>query len=324
VPDLSIEEDFALSKTIVFLLMMIFALLSLVFCDKSTDPRVIEDPFAGLDGSGGGVLVYSVVSTDGDHDLHAVNADGSNPMRLILHQGMDIEPDCSPSGKKVAFSSLGEDRSQSSIFVMSFNAINLDRLTNTRNALDENPAWSPDGRKIAFERVYPLKGYSSEVWVMNSDGSFAAPLTEGGFPSWSPDGEWIVFESYRDGNSEIYSIRADGSEPKRLTNNDAYDWGPSWSPDGQRIAFTSDLEGNLDIYLMNPDGSGLVQITTYSGYDAMPSWSPDGKRICFVSTREGKSELFTMNSEGSDAVRITQTETNVMDPVWRPDIPAKQ
>ena len=82
----------------------------------------------------------------------------------------------------------------------------------------------------------------------------------------------IAFTSERDGNSEIYIMNADGSDPRRLTHDPAYDAWPTWSPDGSQIAFASNRSGNPDIYVMDADGSNVRQLTQHSENDIWPEW----------------------------------------------------
>jgi Tol biopolymer transport system component len=105
--------------------------------------------------------------------------------------------------------------------------------------------------------------------------------------------------------SEIYTMRADGSDARRLTNNATRDYGPTFSPDGKRIAFSSERDGNREIYLMNADGTDQHRLTHNRAVDGQPAFSPDGKRIAFASDRTGHSEIYVMNADGTDQHRLT-------------------
>ena len=150
---------------------------------------------------------------------------------------------------------------------------------------------------------------------MDTNGRNSQKLTDAGSdysPSWSPDGERITFMSYRDRNSEIYVMDADGNNPQNLTNHPAEDWSPSWSPDGERIAFSSDRDGPRDgpheIYVMDADGDNPQRLTNHPDRDFLPSWSPDGKRIAFASNRVRSFDIFVMDANGQNL----QNLTNVM------------
>lgn len=192
-------------------------------------------------------------------------------------------------------------------------------LTNLTNnvADDDMPAWSPEGKKIAFTSNRDGAG---DIYVMNSDGGGVTRLTftaaKEGSSTWSPDGEKIAFDSERDGNSEIYIMNSDGSNQTRLTFNPATDAGPvSFSPDGERIAFARNGNGgaavfNFDIHTMNVDGSDVKQLTTDPEYDAEPMWSPDGSRIFFITPREGNFEIYAINPDGSGEVNVSRSPGN--------------
>jgi uncharacterized repeat protein (TIGR01451 family) len=140
----------------------------------------------------------------------------------------------------------------------------------------------------------------------------------------------IAFQSYADGDYDIYTMDADGSNVQNLT--DAFgpftDTDPSWSPDGTRIAFNSDRAqtGGSDIFVMNEDGSNQVSLTESGqipGENFGAAWSPDGTKIAFTSTRGGDWDVFVMNADGSNETDITSPNQTLayddMNPDWAPD-----
>ena len=137
-------------------------------------------------------------------------------------------------------------------------------------------------------------------------------------PSWSPDGTQLVFQSTRDGETDIYVMGADGSNPTRLTEED-YNGSPSWSPDGTKIAFSSGNDDGIAIFVMGSDGSAPTRLT-YRGNNGSPSWSPDGARIAFAATPTPSAnlEIYVMGSDGSNLTRLTEEGWNDS-PVWSPD-----
>ncbi len=171
-----------------------------------------------------------------NNEIYTMNADGANPTRLTNNTADDGAPAWSPDGTKIAFVRLvsvpGSD-SQYEIYAMNANGTGETRLTN--NAVpDEAPDWSPDGSKIAFirrEGSYPT--YSYNIYTMSADGTNQMPVPNGEAlaVSWSPDGTKFAFDSLRDnGYGEIYTMNADGTTVRRLTDNAAFDEGPDWQP----------------------------------------------------------------------------------------------
>ena len=133
---------------------------------------------------------------------------------------------------------------------------------------------------------------------------------------WTHDGGRLAFMTNRDGNLEIYSMAADGSDWRRLTNTTRNDYGPEWSPDGRHIAYAEDVGGGLlQIFLANPDGSSRVQLTSGTAGGYAPVWSPDGTRIAFVAG----TVLKTMASDGSDQVTLFTDSAEKMPTDWSAD-----
>jgi len=204
------------------------------------------------------------------------------------------------------------------------------------------PYWSRDGEWIvcAVGATFGKPSDRVDIWKFRPDGSGAANLTGGnagnnGFPYFSTDGRRIVFRSGRDGNHEIYLMNADGSNVRRLTNNEATDTMPSFSPDGKQIAFVSTRDGDHEIYTLDlgPDGNPgkLRRITHSPGFDTHPVYSPDGKWLVFSSQRGGLNDeeplipvfnpqpygdLYTLRLEDGLIVRLTHNKWEDGTPAW--------
>ncbi|HEV8427575.1 MAG TPA: hypothetical protein VGQ41_06655 [Pyrinomonadaceae bacterium] len=132
--------------------------------------------------------------------------------------------------------------------------------------------------------------------------------------------ERIAYQAIVDNNYDIWSVKTDGSDPKRLTTNSAADSDPAVSPDGGKIAFTSSRDGNLEIYVMNADGTNQKRLTTNTATDQDPAWSPDGSKIVFVSFRDTGADIFEMNADGSNQVNLSKFPGgNETEPAYSPD-----
>jgi serine/threonine protein kinase len=137
-------------------------------------------------------------------------------------------------------------------------------------------------------------------------------------PPGGPNGR-IVYVSEQDGNREIYVMDADGSNPQRLTDNDADDADPAWSPDKERIAFESERDGNPEIYIMNADGSNPQRLTFQNAGDYSPTWSPDGQKIAFASLRDGNFNVYIVDINGGNLRQLTRDSSGEGSPSWSPD-----
>ena len=197
-------------------------------------------------------------------------------------------------------------------------------------------AWSPDGSTIAFQSTREGR---DDIFTMDVDGGHIRRLTDGrGFneyPSWSPDGQWILFNSTRDGvddsNAEgyyrdLYLMRPNGTDVRRLTRHRGINAFASWSPDGRNLAFQSDREQTWQVFTMGLDGTGLQQITHHHnklGSAGFARWSPDGKRIVFGSSISGEpAAIYWLNVGETELHRVTVAVPGLQwdgFPDWSPD-----
>ena len=125
----------------------------------------------------------------------------------------------------------------------------------------------------------------------------------------------IVFVSYRNGNNEIFTMNADGSNQTNISNNVSPEFEPAWSPNGSKIVFRR----GIDIYTMNADGTNQTPLTSASGFNGSPSWSPDGTKIAFQSNRDGDGDIYVMNTDGTNQIKLTDNSRIDQAPVWSPD-----
>jgi TolB protein len=149
----------------------------------------------------------------------------------------------------------------------------------------------------------------------------AAPAATRGTNAQLPSG-MIVFSAgpFEDGTTDVYTVRADGSELRKLTDGTGRKFDPALSPDGRRIVFRfqRDDDRTAEIYSMNVDGSRLRNLTRNRAMDYAPSWSPDGKRIVFASDRRGSfPHIYVMNADGSNPRRVGRPTGEY--PSWSPD-----
>ncbi|OGM59794.1 hypothetical protein A2892_03880 [Candidatus Woesebacteria bacterium RIFCSPLOWO2_01_FULL_39_10b] len=151
------------------------------------------------------------------------------------------------------------------------------------------------------------------------DVSILPTPTPTSIPSPTPQPLKIVFTSNRDGNLEIYTMNADASGQKRLTNNSIEDFEPEFSYDRLKIVFTSKRDGSYEIYTMNVDGTGEVRLTNNLAWDRNPSFSSDGTKIVFYSTRDGDGEIYVMNVDGTGQTKLTNNSAKDHLPSFSPD-----
>lgn len=228
---------------------------------------------------------------------------------------------------KIAFTRVTTQSPYVSHIVM-MNADGSDQRDLTSgNVRDYGPAWSPDGKRIAFTRWRDSKGI--DVYVVDADGGGLRRLTRtraaDAAPSWSPDGRTIAFvrngflKSRRVGGGRkangTYLMNADGSRARRLTRLAGAGFeSPAWSPDGRTLAISA---GVGEIWLINRDGSG--QRLLAKGEFTWPSWSPDGRKLAFVTMPGGYDSIYVINADGSGLRRLTRHAYTESGFAWTPD-----
>ena len=144
-------------------------------------------------------------------------------------------------------------------------------------------------------------------------------LFSSGAPIWAkaPSTAKIVFSSKRDGNSDIWTMNPDGSDPVRLTQHAAGDSFPVWSPNGEQILFVSNRDGVYDLYLMDADGNNVRKIFKSAARRFFPTWSPDGKKIAY--SKRDERGIYTATIDGEEETLVAQVGEGGDHPDWSPD-----
>ncbi|MBV2156053.1 PD40 domain-containing protein [Kitasatospora sp. SUK 42] len=318
-------------------------------------------------------LIVSRAYTDADRNTSTIvtlspDGTGQHQVTQPSDRTLDDRPDWSPDGTTIAFDRTDRRSGTARLWAVSAtgdNAHQLSQLCDTSAATadcaneDERaPAFSPDGKQLAFSRSWGALDTAgnkqtqySDLYLMSPDGTDVQRLTfltndkpysgTVSNPSWSPDGKQLTFE-YRTGASgqpansrSIYVVGADGTGLRQLTPWElrAGDRA-SWSPDGTQILFTtypadSDNTPGGGIYTVHPDGTAIGALTpapSDASYGTA-AYAPDGKSVVFAQAPAGSgADLYTMRPDGTGVTRLTNNpDQGLSRPVWgTADVPAAQ
>jgi Tol biopolymer transport system component len=240
---------------------------------------------------------------------------------------------------------LDTDRTTGALFTSNPDGSKVRQITHpAQGVIDQEADWSPNGRRIAFERRFPcpaggpkngLDNKCDVVYTVGRDGKGLKPLVPCDFaqrchlvdtPAWSPDGSKIAyaygisdptFTGSLNFDQAIWIVDASGKGARQvtqLTPGTSWDSGPQWSPDGKKLAFArADLQKQADaVFTVNVDGTRLTQVTPWElNAGDGPDWSPDGKWILFRGQpADGSSNVYKDHPDGSGLTNLTKQPAN--------------
>ena len=249
---------------------------------------------------------------------------------FVLRPGLTWSPD----GRYIAFAAKSKNKNTLYTFDVKRKKV-AKRFSLDLDGLFE-PAWSPDGRHIAFAG---LKDGWSDIYIVNLDDESLRRITHDPYDeknlAWAPDGSWLAlsgdrpdedlwFDGRKDfpfGQYDIFIIKPDGSEIRRVIGHDAQDTHPSWGKDNSRISFISNRTGVGNIYVSDLEGDNLEVLTNLLASAVDYDWSPDGKKMVFTVFHNGGYDIYTIKDPLSKAkdpstlplTRIAQRKEGIED-----------
>jgi TolB protein len=324
---------------------IVFDDISFASAFKIVDPstyalaRRASDPYYGWESIGADLAITGIVAKPSDElaveiRIHAVRerevvfesryAGGRASSRELAHYVSDsILQKFGVAGvarTRIAFASDRDD-GRKALYIADYDGFDQRRGTQHHH-LDFQPRFSPDGSAMSYIS-FPAKNRPPVLAILNHEPVFDGPGMIFS-ASWSPDGDEIAFAATRDepGNSEIYVMRRDGTNIRRLTHHPAIDVSPTWSPTGRRIAFTSDRTGSPQIYSMDAEGLDLKRISMKGSYNAEPAWSPLAgvNEIAYASRFSGGVFDIVVHSLVTNEVRFLTSNQGLNEsPQWSPN-----
>ncbi len=251
-------------------------------------------------------------------DIYSMKPDGSGLINLTRHSPNDYdeEPAYSPDGKQIAWTRDDD------IWLMNSDGSGKRRLTRTE--VNYGVAFAPSGKKLIWTQVVGVHTY---IKVMKFDGTDKRNLgVEGLNPAYSPDGQWIAFDRDNGAEDDIYTVYRNGESELNLTaSQDGQARHPDWSPDGQTIVYQRDVPGGgmdmgYDIYTMDPGGANVLPIVQGTVDQTNPVVSPDGEQIVFQNRASNTDwDLWTAGLTPSTPDQLTSDPAALDEfPAWQP------
>jgi Tol biopolymer transport system component/DNA-binding winged helix-turn-helix (wHTH) protein len=278
----------------------------------------------------GKYIAFIRITQDHQNDgMYIASAQGGSERRVypLDLRNSTKELDWSPDGKYLAFAERNSPDEPAAVYLLSLDTLQRHPLTAPPRGVlgDSSPAFSPDGRSLAFLRD---RLDTQEIFVVPSQGgeprqvTFDNRIIQG--VSWSADGRDFIFSSNRAGASSLWRVPVSGGTPERLPIIGGMVVRPTVARQGNRMAYTS-VNYTSDIWRAELPAAGKqlappAKFITSTALEEGPQYSPDGQRIAFQSTRTGDYEIWRCDADGTNLVQLTHFGGPLTGtPHWSPD-----
>jgi len=259
-----------------------------------------------------------------DGKLYQIDSDGAGFKEILSSGDREVlSPAWDHDGRRISYMEFWSGHGQ--LFVQDV-ATGHRRAVTDGKTLDFTPAFSPDGKSLAFSRATEE---GTDVYTINiRDNCCLQRLTVGRFsdnlsPVYSPDGQRLGFVSTRAGLPQIYVMGTDGTDQQLFA---PFDYGvtgssnaPDWSSDGLSVAFHRDVGGTLQVFVLDARSRTVRQLTSL-GRNEDPTWAPDSRHLAFVSDRAGYRQLWVIDMD-TGRIRPLLEQSGVRLPAWSPRLP---
>ena len=260
-------------------------------------------------------IVFSS-NRNGNFEIYMMNPDGSQQVRLTKHRANDLDPVFSPTGEEILF--VSERSGERDLYIMRADGLGERPVFRTAPAYRDDPAWSPDGKKIAYMQL-DREAKQTSVYTARADGTSVTRVVEmekadGEEPVWSPDGTEIAFvvvDEIRWASRQIRFINLKTRKQGTLLPEDTPRMRqPAWSPVHNKIAFVwiRPEHRQQSIFIANRDGSGLQQIVDVLALS--PTWSPSGDELVYSQGTGDGTQIFKINLVTHDVTQLTHDGSN--------------
>jgi Tol biopolymer transport system component len=263
----------------------------------------------------GNRLSFSV-GLNGQTSIFRISPNGGLESAVFPPGTYNVTPAVSPKRDVLAFMSSRAGGHQE-LWVSNLDGGDPRRITTqaTSGLFDSFPSWSPDAKRLVFDRG---SGNDYDLYIVDVKTHGLRRLTYSGAiaPAWSPKGDWIAFASDRDGTSRLYEIRPDGSDEHAISPPSVFAGDVTFSPDGTMIAYVSVASGSQEIFTADADGTNPVQVTRDGRGKGVAAFSPTGDRLAFTEYVNGRYTLSVSTLSGSGLTQLTTSAGNDQSPTW--------
>lgn len=271
----------------------------------------------GLPGAFSTKLVYVTTNRERTQfNLNYADADGAREQKIFSSKQPIISPSWSADGKKIAYASFENGRSE--IFIQEIASGKREKIASFKGS-NSAPAFSPDGKRMAM--VLSRRG-NPDIYVMDLASRKLTRVTKhygiDTEPQWMPDGKSLIFTSGRIGNPQIYKVSLDDLKPKRITFEGNYNARARITPDGRKMVMVHRNHGSFHIATQNME-TGVVQIlSSETQMDESPSVAPNGSMVVYAASMGERSILAAVSLDGEVKFRLPSKFGDVREPAWSP------